>query len=345
MNKAQTAELSLLLILVTATLVLTGCSYKVAPQVSPAVNTYSSYDDKVPGKFYLVLDSSLRNIQREVTPGSDLCSAHSFPVNVGTALSLSVNDTVRSVVAEVVEIPSMPDQQYFKKNGGNGVILVRLKRFEPRLRFIQGFWSNSAIVNSDLVVEVTAKAPDGKTVLNTTAGSTRTTDGAAGSFCSNGDDLLSQNLFDATREAMERLAERLSNSHKLRSLGEVNAASAPTRAVPAPQATLKPASNPMVVPAIEDQLDTRSSAVTLPKQQCFKGYSDNYPDNDAINTIEAMNAAKCAAVKHFKGGYDCPNSASVDHEFQELFGDDWSMQITARTKEKIALEICIPKNN
>lgn len=338
MNKPQTTMPPLILILAIAILTLTGCSYKVSPHASPAVNTYSSYDDKVPGKFYLVLDSSLRNVQREVAPSSDLCSAHSFPVDVGSALSQSVNDTVRSVIAEVIEIPSMPDQQYFRQNGGTGVILVRLKRFEPRLRFIPGFWSNSAIVNTDLVVEVTAKAPDGKTVLNTTAGSTRTTDGAAGSFCSNGDDLLSQNLFDATREAMERLAERLSNSHKLRSLGEVSAASAP-------QVTTQPASKPIVVPAIEAQPSAESSDATPAKQQCFKGYSDNYPDNDAINTLEAMNAAKCAAVKHFKDGYDCPNSVSVDHEFQELFGDDWSMQITARTKEKIAVEICIPKAN
>jgi hypothetical protein len=79
------------------------------------------------------------------------------------------------------------------------------------------------------------------------------------------------------------------------------------------------------------------------KRKCFKGYSDNNADNEAINKIEAINSAKCAVVKHFIEGYDCPNPVSVEYEFEKLVGNDWDVQITAKTKQKTAVQICTPK--
>lgn len=308
--------------------IASGCSYKVPTDVSPAVNIYSSYGDKIPGKFYLVLEDNLSNVHREISPNSNVCSAHDFPITVGSAFTNSVHETVQNIFSEVVLLNTMPTPEYFRQHGGTGVILVGLNRFEPRIRFIQGFWSNAAIANSDLVFEVTVKDQNGNTVLNTTAGGSRTSEGEAGSFCSNGSDLLSQNLHDSTREAMERLAERLANSQKIRELADQIAPEKPTTPKALPPAPVQPVAS------------NSPSQPTEPKG-CFEGVSDNYPDNDSINIAEALSAAKCAAIKAHNPDYDCPNNVSVDHEFEQIFGDNYEMKIGKKTKDKVWIKICI----
>ena len=74
-----------------------GCSYKVPSNISPAVNIYSSYDEKIPGRVVLVMDNSIYNINRELKPSSFVCSAHKFPVTIDQQLALSIRQTTETL--------------------------------------------------------------------------------------------------------------------------------------------------------------------------------------------------------------------------------------------------------
>lgn len=319
----------IVILIVLLACIITGCSYKVPTDVSPAVNIYSSYEDIISGKFYIVLENNLLNVQREIKPSSYVCSAHSFPINAGNAFANSAQETIQHIFSEVVLLDSMPTVEYFHEHGGDGVVIVGLKRFEPRIRFVQGFWSNTAIANSDLVFEITVKDKSGNTVLNTTAGGSHTSEGEGGSFCSEGSDLLSQNLHESTREAMERLAERLSNSLKVRQLANHTGAENKTSLEVAKPLLPSPVS---ILPAVPSAVITN----------CFEGESDKFPDNDSINMAEALDAAKCAAIKVYNSNYSCPNTVSVEHEFRKQFGENYEMRIVKKSKNKILMKICLP---
>ena len=192
-----------------------NCSYKVPTKTSPAVNVYSSYDDKIPAKFAVVVDSNCE-VQRDVSPSSYVCSAHSYPISTDQCIVTSVVETSRSVFNEVVETSNIPTQQEMQQSNMEGCVYVSLKRFEPSIRFAQKFWGATAIASCDIVLEVKVIDENRKKMLVTTVGANRTVDGEGGIGCGGGSEVLSDAIYQTLRDLMERYAERVSNSYKLR---------------------------------------------------------------------------------------------------------------------------------
>jgi hypothetical protein len=355
----------LLLLAVLAS--LQGCSYHVPTDVSPAVNIYSSYGNKIPGKYYLVLDDDMKNINRKIAPTSHICSAHTYPINVQSAFSVSVTSTLENVFEEVVETRQMPDAAFLRKNNGDGVVFVRLKRFEPRIRFLPGFWEATALSKCDLVFEVSIKNARNRQIAHTTFGASRSAEGASGEFCSQGAEILSRNIYETTREAMERLAEKIANHAALRqgrSRGRLASREPPRepkpdpRPDPEPKPEAGPESNSrsgVDQPRQERDTATRRQRVQAteaeqpeppknPDQVCFDGRSDEAPDNDAINMAEALMDAKCKALSRFRDEYPCRSSHAVYQDFRQTFGDSWDMQVKSRHSGGICIRICTPRS-
>lgn len=197
--------------------VLYGCAYNVATQISPATNIYSSYDDKMNGEVVLVIDNNIRNYHQEVKPSSFLCSAHKFPVNLDESLAISLKQTTEAIFEHVLEQNSMPTKKQLENFNCRGVIYIKLKRIYPILKFTQGFWSASADAHCDLVLDILVKDINNNRLMVTTVGGTGRADGSGGGFCQGGANVLSEAIFNCVRDTMERYAERLSNSQKIRS--------------------------------------------------------------------------------------------------------------------------------
>jgi hypothetical protein len=205
-----------------------GCSYSVQPASTRAINIYSAYENKVPGNYVLVLDGSIRNVNREVAPASHVCSAHRYPISVGDSLAISIKQTLESVFERVNEQTSAPSGDQLNKLGYDGVILVRLDDFSPRVLCTKGFASGTCTANTDISFGVTVRGTKGVLATTGVSGS-KTTDGDAGGTCGGGATVIGESITRATRDAMERMAERLSNSPKLREANTVVATSAHER--------------------------------------------------------------------------------------------------------------------
>jgi hypothetical protein len=205
-----------LLLLITLISVY-GCAYSVPTTVSPAVNIYSSYEEKIPGTVILVIDDSIKNVSQELKPQSYVCSAHTFPIRLGSALSQSIRQTTEAIFENVIEQTNFPTKDQLAQLNGKGVIYVKLNRFSPRISFSPGFWSSHANSSCDVVLDITVKDKQNKNLIVTSVSGSRSADGDGGGNCSNGANVLSDAISQSIRDAMERYAERLSNSEKVRS--------------------------------------------------------------------------------------------------------------------------------
>lgn len=192
-----------------------GCAYNVQPASTKAVNIYSSYENKIPGKWILVMDPSVRQVSRDVKPSTYICSAHHYPVNFGDSLAVSLRQTFQALVEDVEERPSLPSNEELTKIGARGAAVVRVDEFSPRLTCSMGFWSGTCTATVDLTVGLHAKRLDGKALATAVTGS-KTHDGDSGGACGGGSEILSEASTRAMRDMLERLAERVANAGNLR---------------------------------------------------------------------------------------------------------------------------------
>lgn len=195
--------------------ILTSCAYNVQPMSTKAVNIYSAYEEKIPGAYGLIIDNSVRNVNRKIAPVSYVCAAHRYPIVVGDSLAISVKQTLDSVFERVVEQKTLPSDESLSKLRLNGTVLVKLDDFSPRILCTQGFSQGTCTASTDISFGVTVRGLS-ETLLATAASGSKTADGSAGGACGGGAEVIGDSITRATREALERLAERLSNSPRLR---------------------------------------------------------------------------------------------------------------------------------
>ena len=182
-----------------------GCSYGVVARTVPAGNIYSIHDSKIPGTFSAQIAGLDNCCRKEVRPSGYTCSAHNYPVDASDALRSSIQNTLSQVFETI------------GSNEGQGnVISVSVNRFESTVRFAPGFWTVQAYSTAEIGLDVKAMR-NGKAVLSTSVFAERSKDGDGGAYCGDGSQVIAEAIAAATREVMERMAERLSNNPALRS--------------------------------------------------------------------------------------------------------------------------------
>lgn len=190
---------------------LTGCAYQVQPVQVTALNIYSIHDDKIPGRFALVIDPTMRQISRDIKPSSHMCSAHTFPLSIGESLAGSTRLALESIFESVVEMTSaVPTDE-----GVRGTIVVRLDSFSPTLRCTPGFWSGQCTATTEIALGTTIRTKSESLFASSVVGQ-KTADADSGSACDGGAQALGQSISGAMRDALERMGERLSHSPRLR---------------------------------------------------------------------------------------------------------------------------------
>jgi hypothetical protein len=207
---------SIPLLAIPALILLCGCTYKADIRAAPAVNIYSSYEGKIPGTVFLVMDKGAVANTATTKPSTYACSIHQYTSDPGDALLASVRQTTEALFESVVEKKQLPTADEMREAGAAGYIFIKVSRYAPRLRVDPGMFTGSASATAEIGVEVTAKDAANKTLLSTMVAGTRTADGDAGANCDKAATVLADAVAAATQEAMERYAERVSNSQPVR---------------------------------------------------------------------------------------------------------------------------------
>lgn len=204
-----------IILLAILSLILGGCSYPVKPVSVPAVGTYSSYDEKIQGTWVIVFDDGVNNISREVQSSSHACSAYTYPINIGDAFTTSIKQTMRSVFENTVEQSIVPSTEELHRIGAKGSILVRVESYEPGVYCsVKGF-SGYCTVQVDIELEIIVHTEKDE-VFSASIGDSAIVEGDSGSACQNVSDALSEATSKSLKETLEKVAERIINTPKLR---------------------------------------------------------------------------------------------------------------------------------
>ena len=194
----------------------TGCSYKASVPAVDVANIYTSYEEKVPGTVALVVDAQEDVFDRTIKPNTYTLGAHKYPIAAATAFKTSVMNTTKSVFENVVDKNEIPSIEQMYTDNLNGYLVVHVKHFEPRISFIQGFWSATASSTVEIAFDFTVRDKNNNLIFSSAVSASRTAEGDAGGAGAGGAPVIADATKKAVTEALERYAERLSNSSKLR---------------------------------------------------------------------------------------------------------------------------------
>lgn len=204
------------LFLANLILAVAGCAYDAPVANSPAFNVYSSYSDKIPGRFALYVDD--RKIgPRVANIRTHMCSGHSFHVDTGGSFATSVHQTFRNLVEEIEVVRQPIAGADLAAGGFTGMIVVAMEDADFELTFVEGFWSSKVDGEAEYVARILVDGPYGR-VLGTTVEATEDYHGGAGFYCDGGSAAISQASSAALKELMERLGDRLVNAPRVREL-------------------------------------------------------------------------------------------------------------------------------
>jgi len=205
---------------ILALVLLCGCTYKADIRAAPAVNIYSSYEGKIPGPVFLVMDKGVVASPVTIKTATRICNFHQYSSDPGDALLASIRQTTEAMFETVLEKKQLPTAEELREAGAAGYVFVKIARYAPRMRVDPGFFSGSASATAEIGMEITAKDAANKTLLSTMVAGLRTADGDSGPNCDHAAMVLSDAVAAATQEAMERYAERIANSQQVRMVFE-----------------------------------------------------------------------------------------------------------------------------
>ncbi|EHP94203.1 hypothetical protein MetexDRAFT_0948 [Methylorubrum extorquens DSM 13060] len=204
-------RLGIAAILAGISLALPGCTYTANTTAAPARNVITSFSNKVPGKWAVLVEADRLNTTAR---SEDLnCSAHTFPINFTQGFPASVRETFPNVFAQVEDAEAAEGVRNAK---ARGVIQVRGENLQSRLKIVPGFWSNNVVVDVDMTVAVTVEGANGRLFGKTFDGRGRA-DRPLGMFCAGGAEAVKAAAEDAQRDVLRRIAEELANSERVRS--------------------------------------------------------------------------------------------------------------------------------
>lgn len=193
---------------------LASCARNVEVMSSPNLNVYTSYADKVPGKWALFVQGPALN--RDVHTDGLACAAYSYPLKLESSFRQSVAGTFRNLVMDIDVLDQAPTMDTIRSGGYRGLIRVSGDDLRTHLTFMPGFFTSTAEVGVEIDAGVIVETPVGR-VLGTQATGTGRSDHDAGAFCSGTAPALSAATAQAIKAVVGQLGERFSNSVRVRS--------------------------------------------------------------------------------------------------------------------------------
>jgi len=193
---------------------LSACARNVEVMSAPNLNVYTSYADKMPGKWALFVQAS--SLRRDVHTDGFQCAAYNYPLNLESSFKESVAATFRNLVTEVNLVNQAPTVASLANDGYAGLIRVNGDDLRAHLTIKPGFFSATAEVTVEIDAGVIVEGRTGR-LLGTQASGTGRADHDAGAFCSGTGATISEASQSAMKASLGQLAERFSNSPQVRS--------------------------------------------------------------------------------------------------------------------------------
>ncbi|SFU22517.1 hypothetical protein [Mesorhizobium sp. YR577] len=190
-----------------------ACQYKAEPMSVGAYNVYSSYGDKLPGKYLLYVDASA--LKKAIKPSDMNCAAHTYPLDLTAGFTGSVRKTFETLVSETEVVAQPVDRADLAARGARGMIIVRGEEISGRLRVVPGFWAAGMETEVELVASITVDGRSGR-LLGSTVSGNGNAQGDAGGFCEGGAKALVESAEKAMKQSVGRLGEALTNSERVR---------------------------------------------------------------------------------------------------------------------------------
>jgi hypothetical protein len=181
--------------------------------MSAAFDVYSSYDDKIPGRFALFIDDSEMAGTFKVTGYQ--CSFHSYPLDARAAFSQSVAKTIEQVVDQLELVRTTPTTTQLIATDSAGLIRVRGEKIDVDLRPIPGFWTHEMEAEVTLTASFAADGRSGR-ALGGTVSATGEDKQDSGGACGGGANAISKASEEALENLTRQLGERIANSERLR---------------------------------------------------------------------------------------------------------------------------------
>ena len=207
-----------LLALCLMTLLATGCArtYQAPVESVQNINLYSSYEGKIKGSFDIIINLDPALVVKDVKPATFVCGAHTYPIDINATLRTSIYAATEKIFEQINERTDIPSAEMMLKEQKAGYIIVRLKEFEPVLTFMPGFFSGTANASCESALEVEIRDKKNVKVYETAVSGNRSASGDAGPMCGDGAKVMAEAVKKSFRETLERYAERISNTEKLR---------------------------------------------------------------------------------------------------------------------------------
>jgi hypothetical protein len=198
-----------------AVAIMSGCAYQVPAINVSAPNVYTTYENRIPGSYVLLIDDSVTSVSRQMKASGHVCSAHTYPIFLGDSAGTSVKKLMESLFDNMTVVSSMPTTDEMKRNKVKGALVVKLDTFEPRFSCQMGLFSGTCTASADVAFGLIANGPAGRLVAFSSSGS-KTADGGAGGACEGASVVLGDAISKSMKDALERMGERIANSPTLR---------------------------------------------------------------------------------------------------------------------------------
>ncbi|MGO4835967.1 hypothetical protein AB4144_27370 [Rhizobiaceae sp. 2RAB30] len=198
---------------VCTAILVSSCQYKAEPPAIGAFNVYSSYDQKLPGKYLLHVDGSQLN--RNIKPSDMNCAAHTYPLSLSASFKESTRQTFSNLVDDLEVVDNPVDRSELAARSARGMIIVRGEQVIGKLRAVPGFWSVGIETDVEIVASIAVDGRNGRLLGSTVSGrGVAQTD--AGAACEGGAESLTESASAAMRQTLGRLGEALNNSERVR---------------------------------------------------------------------------------------------------------------------------------
>ena len=197
----------------TAAALLGGCAYQAPVRIQPNLNVYSSYGDKLPGKFLIYVEDN--SFLQTVHSTGVACAMHSYPLDLRFPFRESAIGTLRELVeeVEVVEAP-LPSAEVAARHA-RGMVIIKSDGLTAHFLVVPGFWQASVDSNVSMSATISVDGQNGR-LFGTEAEGQGNAQSPAGSFCGGAANALAEATQKAMKQMLGQLGERFSNSPRLR---------------------------------------------------------------------------------------------------------------------------------
>ena len=201
--------------IIIAMAALVRCTYQAAVDISPSLDVYSSYDNRIPGTWALTVDAREFDGQEADVEGLN-CSFHKYPVNAGDAFTQSAVGTFRNLVEGVQMLDEpLTAEGLARSDDFTGQIIIDADDLDAEIVMIEGFWKSRMKAEVEMSASVVAISPEGR-LFGRSLNAEGEGQADAGVACGGGGKATQEATEQTIEDLLQEIGEAVTNSPRIR---------------------------------------------------------------------------------------------------------------------------------